>query len=79
MSTTNNLLTIAQLPGKRHDALELINFQLGQLVASDVAPFLKGYCGDFVPSVEQMSGSRQSFFKSSSIGQLSNRYSLSMN
>ena len=65
---THKSLTIDLLPGGRHDALELINLQLGQLVASEVAPYLKGYCGDFISGVEQMSSSRQSFFKSSSIG-----------
>jgi hypothetical protein len=60
-SVNNQGLTqnIDQSPSaKQHDALELINFWLEQLVASDVASYLKGYCGDFIAGVEQMSGSQ---------------------
>jgi len=49
----------------RYEAAELANLHLAQLVASEVAPLLRGFCGDFVPEVEQMSGSRQYIAKSS--------------
>lgn len=69
-SMTDNPPTIDQVPGnRRYDAMEVINFQLGQLVASDIAPYLKEYCGDFIPGVEQKSSSRQQFVKSSSTGE----------
>jgi hypothetical protein len=69
-SMNNNPPTIDQLPGNgRYDAMEVINLQLEQLVASDIAPYLKGFCGDFIPGVEQQSSSRQQFVKSSSAGE----------
>jgi hypothetical protein len=35
---------------------DLMKFHLQQLVMSEVAPLLKGFCGDFIYGVEQMAG-----------------------
>lgn len=35
---------------------DLMNIRLGQLADSEIAPLFRGYCGDFVPGVEQMAG-----------------------
>jgi hypothetical protein len=43
----------------RDAATQLINFQLDNLQASEVAPYFRDYCGDMVSGVLQMSGSRQ--------------------
>lgn len=40
--------------------------KLEQLVTSEVAPFLGGFCGDFVAGVEQMACSHQYTAKSAS-------------
>jgi hypothetical protein len=50
----------------RRDAIQLINFQLDNLQASEVAPYFRDYCGDMVPGVLQKSGS-QNIFRSSAI------------
>ena len=43
--------------------VELVNFQIRQLARSEIAPFLKGVCGDFVKGVEQLAGTIQSPLK----------------
>jgi hypothetical protein len=45
------------------ETADLVNFHLGRLVMSEIAPFFNGFCGDFVPGVEQMAGSIQSPLK----------------
>lgn len=39
---------------------DLLNIRLGQLPESEIAPLFRGFCGDFVPGVEQMAGTFQS-------------------
>ena len=38
---------------------DVVNFHLKQLTMSEIAPLLKGFCGDFVRGVEQMAGTSQ--------------------
>ena len=33
---------------------DLLNIRLGQLPESEIAPLFSGFCGDFVPGVEQI-------------------------
>lgn len=46
------------------ETADLMNFHIGQLAASEIAPFLRGFCGDFVRGVEQLAGSVQSPLRS---------------
>ena len=41
-------------------AADLVNFHIGQLAMSEIAPFLRGFCGDIAHRVEQLAGSIQS-------------------
>lgn len=36
---------------------DLMNFHISQLAASEMAPFLKDFCGDFTHGVDQLAGS----------------------
>ncbi|KAF8158437.1 hypothetical protein B0H34DRAFT_674846 [Crassisporium funariophilum] len=66
-SEYTHLQKIDQLQGSTgHEAVDLVNLRLSQLVTSEVAPLLKGFCGDFIAGVEQLSGSRQYTAKSAS-------------
>ena len=38
------------------ETADLINFHMGQLAMLEIAPFLRGFCGDFVHGVEQLAG-----------------------
>ena len=40
----------------QRETVDVVNFHLGQLVMSEIAPFLRGFCGDFVRGVEQLAG-----------------------
>lgn len=50
----------------RQEGADLVTLKLEQLVASEVAPFLGEFCGDFVAGVEQMAGLHQYVPKSAS-------------
>jgi hypothetical protein len=41
------------------ETADLVNFHITQLAMSEIAPLLKGFCGDFVQGVEQMAGTVQ--------------------
>jgi len=40
----------------RRETADVVNFHITQLTMSEIAPLLKGFCGDFVRNVEQMAG-----------------------
>lgn len=42
--------------GTQRELADIMNFRLGQLAVSEIAPFLNGFCGDFVRGVEQLAG-----------------------
>ncbi|KAF8162742.1 hypothetical protein B0H34DRAFT_671902 [Crassisporium funariophilum] len=66
-SEYTHLQKIDQLQGSMgHEAVDLVNLRLLQLVTSEVAPLLKGFCGNFIAGVELLSGSRQYTAKSAS-------------
>lgn len=49
-----------QCNGDTHrEMADLVKFHLAQLAISEIAPFLKGFCGDFVRGVDQMAGTIQ--------------------
>ena len=44
-----------------HEMAEVVNFHIAQLTMSEIAPLLKGFCGDFVHGIEQMAETTSHF------------------
>jgi hypothetical protein len=44
----------------QRETADVVNFHIRQLQMSEIAPFLRGFCGDFVRGVDQMAGTIQS-------------------